>query len=433
MLNTEDNLNYAWDMLMNLHQHVFLTGNAGTGKTTLIRKFMVANEGKVIMLAPTGIAAVNAGGMTIHRFFHFPARPLSYSGIKWLNPEVSEDLAERKIIDAADYIIIDEISMVRADIMDQIGWFFHKNYPGKPFGGKKIIMVGDLDQLPPVVSTEEEKQMIFTRYKSEFFFDAKVWQEFAKFVTVKLTKIFRQTDPQFIGLLNNIKNGQIAPFEIANLNNKCLRYDELTPEDGIMLCGTNKIAAEVNSYMVHKLPGEAITLVGKIENEFNDKNCPVDAIINLKIGCRIMTMRNDPGDTYCNGSIGTLEEYDQERCLLIIKLDNGLTIEMPRYIFENVEYKYDKDTDRISHTVTGTFTQYAVRIAYALTVHKSQGKTFDKVIIDLGAKGAFAHGQVYVALSRCTSLSGIILRRAIAMKDLIYNKNVQEFNKRLAI
>jgi hypothetical protein len=382
-----------------------------------------------IVLAPTGIAAVNIGGVTIHRFFHFPTVPLAFSGIKYLNWEDENDAAKRLVIECAKYLIIDEISMVRADIMDQVEWFFKKNWPNKePFAGLKIIMVGDLDQLPPVLVDPEEKKMIYARYKSEFFFHAKCWEN-NKFQTIALTHVFRQSDPIFVNLLNDIKNNRLAPFDLDRLNNTCYRDQEkFTPNDGIMLCSTNKTANQVNSVMIDRLEGDLIRLEGKIKGSFNPKNCPVEPIIDLKIGCRVMTMRNDPENRFQNGSIGTLGGRADNGDLLI-NMDNGEDIALSPFTFESIDYAFDEKTDRIKHAVTGWFIQYPIKVAYALTIHKSQGQTFDKVIVDLGEGGAFAHGQVYVALSRCTSMEGLILRRRINQKDLIYNRNVLDFHK----
>jgi ATP-dependent DNA helicase PIF1 len=427
----EDNLQYAWERLHDTSVHTFLTGNAGTGKSTLIRKFIAANEGSVVTLAPTGIAAVNIAGQTVHSFFHFPARPISFNSVKYLNPALPDEAEKRRLIKAAKYFIIDEISMVRADLMDQIDWFFKKNFPNDgPFAGKKLIMVGDMDQLPPVVSSESEKQMMATRYESEFFFSAKCWTE-AKFETVTLTKVFRQSDPEFVRLLNAIKSGKIAPYEIDRINNSCLNQGMLKPEDGIMLCSTNAVAADVNAQMLARLEGEAVILEGKVLGDFNKKNCTVEEFILLKPGCRVMIMRNCPERTYFNGTIGTFIGMSEGN--LVIGLDDGITeITVGKYVFESVEHKYQESSDKISTTKTGEFIQYPVKVAYAISIHKSQGQTFDKVIIDFGT-GAFAHGMVYVALSRCTSMQGIILRTPIRQKDLIYHPSITKFNKSNAI
>jgi ATP-dependent DNA helicase PIF1 len=439
------NLDYAWEMLHSEH-HIFLTGPAGSGKSTIIRKFINANIGQVIVMAPTGIAAVNVGGVTIHSFCHFPGRPINKDSIKWLDTRKSSEFAKKAVLERAKYLIIDEVSMDRADLMDQIAWFLEKNLPNRgPFGGIKIVMVGDLDQLPPVMANDEETRMLRARYETEFFFSAKCWKE-NSFKKVTLTHVFRQSDPTFVNLLNDIKTNRLAPFDLDKLNRTCVRGEGLTPEkDGVMLCSTNEIASEVNNEMVHRLEGEVIRLEGELSGDFNEKNCPVEQIIDLKIGCRVMTMRNDPEGAYFNGSIGKLigmterivitsdnpfdEPTEETLQFLEIKLDNGNKIEVGRVNFETVEYAYDEVLDKIKHKVTGVFKQYPIKIAYALTIHKSQGQTFDKVIIDLGERGAFAHGQVYVALSRCRSLEGLTIRRPIKQKDLIYNPAILEFNK----
>ena len=439
MEEQKDNLAEAWEALHG-NENVFLTGPAGSGKSTLIRRYIAANEGKVIVLAPTGIAAINVGGVTVHNFFHFPARPVSYNAIKWLDPKKDEDAVKRALILAAIAFVIDEASMLRADLMDQIAWFFKKNFPDlPPFAGKKIILVGDLDQLPPVVKDDSaEKQMLSTRYASPFFFAAHCWDpaRYSSFKTFVLTKVWRQSDPAFINLLNDIKNARLAPFEIDRLNNQCLRQGDLFPEDGIVLCAKNSTADELNSYMLHNLEGEYVKLVGTITGEFNKKDCIVEEVVHLKIGCRVMTLRNSnvPENDYRNGSLGTLVGVDRteagEIVSLRVKLDaSGEIVHVGRFEFESMEYQYDKDADRIKHKVTGRFVQFPIKVAYAITIHKAQGQTFDKIIIDTGERGAFAHGQIYVALSRCTSLQGITLRRPLKYSELIYDKNILEFNK----
>jgi len=413
---------YAWEQ-MHSQEHIFLTGNAGTGKTTLIRKFIDANKSKCIVLAPTGIAAVNAQGQTVHSFCHFPARPVGYNNIKTLSRDVPDELEKIMIIESAQYLIIDEVSMLRADLMDQISWFFKKN-TNKIFGGLKLIMVGDLDQLPPVVSSDAEREMISQRYQNEFFYSANCWRE-TPVKVAKLSKVYRQTDPIFLDLLNAIKTNNNAQDAISKINELCLVRDRITPSDGILICTTNKQVDIINAEMMERLPGAFISIKGEVKGDFDLKNCLVEETLNLKINCRVMIVRN--GEGYQNGSLGTLIKTHKD--YLSIALDSGQVVEVGKYKFESTAFKYDKEKDAIKHNITGQFMQFPVRVAYAITIHKAQGQTFDKVIIDVGERGAFAHGQVYVALSRCRTLEGLKLIRPLKVTDLHYNKSILEFNK----
>lgn len=455
-MEQKDNLDFAYEQIKDTSKHTFLTGDAGTGKSTLLRKFMAEHEGEYVALAPTGIAAVNIGGQTIHSFFKFPARPVNFDSIKRLDPMYDYDTL--KVWERINYIIIDEVSMVRADMMDQIHYFCIKNFPTTkgqhlPFAGKKLIMVGDIDQLPPVVANDEEKAMMKSRYKSEFFFSANCWKDHKyfpdpyapPFEVVRLTKVWRQSDPRFVELLNNIKNNRCSSVDIDRLNNTTVRNGLPKVSDGIMLCTTNKRAAEVNGFMIDEIEGESIRLEGQFKDDFPAKDAPVEPMLHLKPGCRVMTMRNsnDPNNCYYNGSIGTyagtelmdvaIEKRNEPTRIenmpvLVITMDDGKDVYVPKYVFENVKFVYDENTDKIKHTVVGTFIQFPIKLAYAMTIHKSQGQTFDKVIIDLG-RGAFEHGQAYVALSRCRSLEGIIMLRPLSTRDLIYKPAVLDFNK----
>jgi ATP-dependent DNA helicase PIF1 len=434
----EDNIEWAYAQLEDLSSHVFLTGPAGSGKSTLIKRFISEHRDETLVCASTGIAAVNIGGVTIHKLFSFPITPIGYKQVKKLDPEQRpDDFKKWLIFKAAKYIVIDEISMVRADMMDQISWFLHKNFGSNGhFGGKKIIMVGDIDQLPPVV-TDRDKEMIDKRYTSPFFFDAACWnpERYSKFTTVRLTKVWRQSDPVFVNFLNDIKNNDISPLDLDRMNAKCVSPTK--DNGGVLLCSTNKIAKETNAQKLAEVDGELITSVGEVTGDFPDTAMPVDKLIELKPGCRIMTSINDQDKTrprFVNGSIGTFIERitDENGDRLIVKFDgDDEEVAVPKFIFENIDYVYDEITEKVKSEVIGKFTQFPVKLAYALTVHKSQGQSFDRIIVDLGARGAFAHGQAYVALSRCRSMEGIILRRPLSMSDFIYDKTVLAFNKKM--
>lgn len=427
-----DNLAYAYAHMTRKDVHSFITGHAGTGKSTLIREFIEDKKDECLICAPTGIAAINVGGVTIHKLFHFPANPISYSAVKRLNPE--KDLDEISLWKACNYVIIDEISMVRADLMDQISWFLYKNSEiicgteNVPFAGIKLIMVGDLDQLPPVVQKQDMEKLL-KRYNSPYFFDAACWnpERHAKFETIELTKIWRQTDPYFISLLNGIKTSQADSFDLDMLNNRCL--DNVADNGGVRLCAINKDADDYNGQKINELESEAILLQAKVTGDISQKDVPVDFRMIMKVGARIMTLRNV--GAYVNGSIGTITEIEQTKGYIMADLDSGETVQILPYVFEKKEPVVDEFSGRITYKVVGKCEQYPIRLAYAITIHKAQGQTFDKVIIDMGERGAFAHGQAYVALSRCRTIEGIILRRPLSRTDLIYDNNILSFNLRV--
>lgn len=459
-----DNIAYAYERLCDKLTHIFLSGDAGSGKSTLIREFILAHEGKCLVCAPTGLAAINIEGSTIHSLFGFPTVPLSYSSIKKLDPLNDIDIDRIAIFRAAEYLIIDEISMTRADLMDQIAWFFFKNskvicgQEDKPFAGLKVIMIGDLSQLEPVVATEKEKDMLQKRYRSSFFFDADCWnpERHASFETIKLTKIWRQNDPYFIGILNEIKYNKLSPFTIDAINSRCYKMiaGRAEQNDGIMLCSRNDDAAKINTNRLSAHDGTALAIRGTVYGTFPQSQMPVELTLNLKIGCRIMLVRNS--NEYYNGSMGTIVGYDSDN----IKIDTsqGFPIEIEDPLlevmldiphipnvneysqhninnttfvslctFENIDYEYDEAEDKLHRKVIGKFKQFPVKLAYAISIHKSQGQTYDKVNIDFGQYGAFAHGQAYVAISRCKSIDGIRLMRPMKPKDVIVSKRVDEF------
>jgi ATP-dependent DNA helicase PIF1 len=435
-LMEDNNIEWAYAQLEDRSRHVFLTGPAGSGKSTLMRRFIEEHGHETLVCASTGIAAVNIGGVTVHKLFSFPILPIGYNQIKKLDPERRpEDFAKWLLFNKAKYLVLDEVSMNRADLMDQIAWFLHKNFGNKgPFGGIKIIMVGDIDQLPPVV-TDKDRENLQKRYRSPYFFDAACWNpaRHASFKTIKLTKIWRQSDPVFINFLNDIKTNNISPLDIDRFNYKAVSTTK--DNGGVMLCSTNKLAEEENKNKLAHVDAELISSVGEVSGEFPEGSMPVARTIELKAGCRIMTTINDQSRVpeFVNGSIGTLIERitDQLGDRLVIKFDDKEDpVMVGKYTYENIDYVYDDDAGKIKSKVVGKFSQFPVKLAYALTIHKSQGQSFDKVIIDLGC-GAFAHGQTYVALSRCRTMEGIILRKPLSMSDFIYDKVVMDFNKKI--
>lgn len=413
----------AINIMENTFNHVFITGDAGTGKSTLLKYFMGTTQKRAVVLAPTGVAAVNVGGQTIHSFFKFPPKPLTHSNI----PVVDERY--RVLYQNVDTIIIDEVSMVRVDLMDAIDKFLRINlYSEEPFAGKQIVMFGDLNQLPPVLGREGEREMILHKYKSQFFFDAEVWGK-TEFDGIKLTKVYRQKDKTFIDLLNSIKDNTIDEEGLRKINER--KTDKILDNGVITLCSTNSTADHINEMMLSKVQGEEYTLRGQITGYFNTKYCNVEENINVRIGCRIMLMNNHPEKVWHNGTIAVLRKVNLQAGKITIEVNNKL-YEMEKNEYEYSRYSYDRTKEDVKSEVQGTFVQFPIRVAYGITIHKSQGKTFDALNIDIGA-GAFAHGQLYVALSRCTTLEGISLSRFIGKSDIIIDNRVLDFYKELGI
>lgn len=401
---------------------MFITGSAGTGKSTLLRLFRQTTKHRTVVLAPTGIAALHVQGQTIHSFFGFPPRLLHPKDIfKRRNASVYKKI---------DLLIIDEISMVRADMIDSIDLFLriNRSNPHEPFGGVRLIFFGDLFQLPPVVASQEEKEFIRTHYETPYFFSAKVFDEHYPLAIHELHEVFRQTDRSFIRLLDNVRTQSIDYDDVEALNERYVGEDY----DGdwyITLCARNAQVNQMNKEHLQRLEGEQFSYLAQVSGNFSDRSFPTDLSLNLKVGSQVMFVKNNPAQHYVNGTIGKVKTLDMNSIVVTILKPNGQLqdIEVEKFTWEILKYKPDPENPKLLKTETvGSFTQYPLKLAWAITIHKSQGKTFDRAIIDLG-KGAFASGQAYVALSRCRTLEGIILKQKLGPRDVFVDPRISEF------
>ncbi len=415
----------ALDLMEHTSKSVFVTGRAGTGKSTLLRYFRQHTSKDVIVLASTGVAALNVGGETIHSFFGFKP-DITLDKIKRLKG------AKARSFKSINTIIIDEVSMVRADLLDCVDSFLRLNGrdPYAPFGGMQMILIGDLYQLPPVVSFKE-KEFFSRRYAGPYFFDADAFENF-EMEFVELEKIYRQKSQDFISILNSIRNNSVGMKELSVLNSRVDKEFEKTSESEriISLVTTNKAAYEINKAHLSRLTGSEYIYTSDIDGKFSRQAYPTDEDLFLKIGAQIMLLNNDSLGRWVNGSIGEIVNIARDlkggRDKIMVMLSNGNLVEVLPFTWELFHFKFDDKTNKIDSETIGSFRQYPLKLAWAITIHKSQGKTFDKVILDLGPR-AFAAGQVYVALSRCVSLEGISLVRAIRKSDIIIDRRIAGF------
>ena len=413
----------ALDIMENTDRNIFVTGRAGTGKSTLLNYFRYQTKKRVVVLAPTGVAALNVRGQTIHSFFRFKPG-ITPDRVRQLRSGDGNEGIYRKL----DAIIIDEVSVVRADLLDCMDRFLRLNGPSsdKPFGGIQMVFIGDLYQLPPVV-TSSERTVFESLYKTSYFYGARVFDSF-EMELVELEKIYRQHDRRFITLLNAIRNNSITEEGLAHLNRRYRPEFEPSPDDFyVCLTTTNKHADEINSERLAGLEGELHTFTGTIDGDFGKEYLPTAVNLEVKVGAQVMMLNNDFDGRWVNGSIGevTAITVDGEgESVIIAELSGGEEVEITPYTWEI--FRFFVDAGNLRSEVIGTFTQYPLMLAWAVTIHKGQGKTFDRVIIDIG-RGTFAHGQMYVALSRCTTMEGIILKKPVLKKHVWTNYQVMGF------
>lgn len=419
-------------MVSYTRQSVFMTGKAGTGKSTFLRHIVENTKKKTVVLAPTGIAAVNAGGVTLHSFFHLPFKPLLPDDpelqIRNLRQRLKHTAEQQKLIRELELIVIDEVSMVRADIIDFIDKVL-RVYSGRlrePFGGKQLLLVGDVFQLEPVV-TSDMRDIFRDLYPNLYFFSARVFREFA-LVPVELRKVYRQSDALFIGMLDRMRQGVATQADISLLNDRVdpdAANADKQKEFTMTLAPKRDTVDAINTSRLERLRRKLYCFQGEIRDKFPENSLPVPLVLELKVGAQVVFVRNDPEKRWVNGTVGKVHSISSDT--LEVTLENGQTHVVKREIWENMSYRYDKETKKIEEDVLGTYTQYPLRLAWALTIHKSQGLTFPRVIIDMEG-GAFSAGQAYVALSRCQSLEGLTLRSKVNPYDFFVNPAIRLFS-----
>ena len=435
-------LDLAWQFVERTGVNVFLTGKAGTGKTTFLRRLKERSPKRMVVVAPTGVAAINAGGVTIHSFFQFPLAPYIPGGSFNTKDEKYRFSKEKKnIIRTLDLLVIDEISMVRADLLDQIDAVLrlHKDRH-RPFGGVQLLMIGDLSQLAPVVK-EGEWALLREYYRTPYFFGSHALQQ-TQHVTIELTHVYRQTDHTFINILNEVRENRLTAESLARLNSRVATSGKMKDESGksvnegshpednchlstfnfsldegtIRLTTHNATANRYNEERMDALKGVRFTFRADVSGTFPESSYPAEEKLVLKKGCQVMFLKNDvQGSRYYNGKIGIISAIDAEH-IRVRGIDDGEEIEVEPDVWTNARYVIDKETKEIREEIEGEFRQYPLRLAWAITVHKSQGLTFDRAVLDVNA--AFASGQVYVALSRCRTLEGLVLTAPLSLSSV---------------
>jgi len=428
------------------NRNIFLTGKAGTGKTTFLKYIRANCPKQMAVVAPTGVAAINAGGVTIHSFFQLPLAPFipetKGTGFQNNNQEISNKHSllsrlrfnsdKKKVLQQLELLVIDEISMVRCDTLDAIDTVLRhiRQRSNERFGGVQLLFIGDMLQLPPVIK-EQEWNLLSEYYSGQYFFDSKVLQEEPP-VYIEFNKIYRQQDEQFIALLNQVRNNELDEEGMKILESRFQPSFRRSKQDGyIVLTTHNNKASDINARELDSLKGKLFSYEAEVRDEFSDRAYPADEVLHLKIGAQVMFIRNDAaekGKRYFNGKIGTISKLEADK--IFVQCDDDPEIEVQKEKWENIRYTLNKSTRQLDSDVLGSFTQYPLRLAWAITIHKSQGLTFEKAIIDAGA--AFAPGQVYVALSRCTNLEGMILQSRVNSSSLFSDPRIAAFSQRSA-
>lgn len=417
-------LRNAWEFAEHTGISIFLTGKAGTGKTTFLKALKEHSSKRIIVVAPTGVAAINAGGVTIHSFFQLPLSP--YVPGTTFKDRYDFGKEKRRIIRTLDMLVIDEISMVRSDLLDAIDNVLRRyRDPTLPFGGVQLLMIGDLHQLTPVV-TPRDGELLRPYYDTPYFFGSHALQQ-TSYVTIQLTHVYRQQDQTFIDILNHVRDGVPTAGDLARLNARCKPMFIPKAEEGyIRLTTHNRMADSYNDNELHKLSGKRYVFKAEIEKEFPESSYPADVNLELKQGAQVMFIKNDPSPShlYYNGRIGHVVGFEDGKVVVKCPGDD-YTISVEPAEWENTRYAINEDTKVIEPQVLGVFRQYPLRLAWAITIHKSQGLTFEHAIID--ASASFASGQVYVALSRCKSLEGLVLASQIKPRNIIGDARVNDY------
>ena len=431
-----EEMGYVLSLIERTDQSLFLTGKAGTGKSTLLRHICATTHKKFVVLAPTGLAALNVGGQTLHSFFKLPLRPI---------PPNDPDLSTRdrrvfdvfrytnehkKLIRSLDLIIIDEVSMVRADVIDAIDKLLgiYRGRQERPFGDVQMLFVGDLYQLEPVV-TADDADILKRFYPNPFFFSSEALRATPP-VTVELTKVYRQTEQAFVQILDRIRSGRLTEQDLQDIN-KCVNrhYEPPKDEPVITLATKRRHVSYINERQLEQLQGDPITLYGTIEGDFPSSSLPTEEELTLKQDAQVIFVSNDKDRRWVNGTLGIVAGFDQESETIDVCLSTGEVVTVEPCIWDNKRFSYNEQANKVEEEVLGRFVQYPLKLAWAITVHKSQGLTFDRVIIDF-SEGTFAGGQAYVALSRCRSLEGMVLRAPLAGRDVIVRREIIDFYSR---